>query len=257
MPEYTFDHSDLNFSDKFKMLRKFYRLSGRELADLLNYKSSANIAFFEKYPMKNKPTFQLLVGLNQLFGISSDWILGLGKEPYTEESINQAEIALDERFVIAASTIPENSDVPETIMRNIKCGIFPRSIVQRKLVLRDRFTLIFLLNYVSYSLDQYYVQNRTGILKGKLQSLSEILGFSNPSNLIGNPEGISQTLKKHPEFSSAFLRFVDILKSPDGLPYTLSPVLLLPGQVKVQKLDFSILGEEWDFNCYLEKNFPK
>lgn len=257
MLEYTIDHSELSFSDKFRTLRNFYKLSAREMAGLLSYKSSANIAFFEKYPMTNKPTFQLPIALNQLFGISVDWMLGLGEDPYTEESVRQAEIALDERIAVAVSMIPEDSDAPENIMSNIKSGIFPRSIIQERLVLRDRFILIFLFNYISYALEQYYVQNRIKILKRELQSLAEILGFSGSSNPIGNPEGISNALKKHPEITSAFLQFVDTLKSPDGIPYTLCPASTSPGRAKMEKLNHSILDENWDFCCYLEKNLPK
>lgn len=257
MPEYTFDHSDLNFSDKFKALRNFYGLSAREMAALLNYKSSGNIAFFEKYPMTNKPTFQLLISMNQLFGVSIDWMLGIGEKPYTEENIRQAEIAQDERFVVAASAvIAEDSDAPENIMYGIKTGFFPRIIIQGKLELRDRFILLFLLNYISYALDQYYVQNRAGILKKKLQGLAELLGFTSSSNPLSNLDGIVNTMKKHQNFVEAFLQFADTLKSPEGIPYSLYPALVLPEQSNVEKLGHSLLDERWNFERYLEENTP-
>lgn len=254
MPDYTFDHADLNFSCKFKAVRSFHQLTTRELAALLNYKSASNIAFLEKYPMSSKPTFQLLVSMNQLFGLSIDWLLGLSEIPYTEESVRQAEIAQDERLIVDSLVIPADSDAPENIMSSIKEGIFPRKVIQEKLVLRDRFTLIFLLNYISYALEQYYVQNHSGILKKKLQGLAEILGFKNSSSLMTNPDGVTNTLKKHPEFASAFLQFVDTLKSPFGIPYTLHPALVLPGQFKPEKLEHTIMDDRWDFLSYLEKN---
>ncbi len=253
MADYFFDHSEYSFSNKFKTIRSFYELPAREMAALLNYKSSANIAYFEKCPMTNKPTFQLLISINQLFGLSIDWLLGLSEIPYTEESVRQAEIAQDERLIVDPLVIPADSDAPENIMSSIKEGIFPRKVIQEKLVLRDRFTLIFLLNYISYALEQYYVQNHSGILKKKLQSLAELLGFSKPSALISNPSGIVNTLKKHPEFASAFLQFVDTLKSPFGIPYTLHPSLVLPGQFKPEKLEHTIMDDRWDFLSYLEK----
>ncbi len=256
MLEYIFEHSELSFSAKFKALRGFYKLPAREMAGLLNYKSSANVAFFEKYPMTNKPTFQLLISMNQLFGISIDWMLGIGEKPYTEESIRQAEIAQDERFVVAASIIAEDSDAPENIMYGIKTGLFPRVIIQGKLELRDRFILLFLLNYISYALDQYYVQNRAGILKKKLQGLAELLGFTSSSNPLSNLDGIVNTMKKHQDFVEAFLQFADTLKSPEGIPYSLYPALVLPGQSNVEKLGHSLLDERWNFERYLDENTP-
>lgn len=254
MPDYIFDHSEYNFSKRFKALRDFYKLSSRDMAALLNYKSPSNISYFEKYPMSNKPSYQALISIQQLFGISIDWMLGISNEPYNNESLTCAETEQDNRFIVEVDEIAQNPDTPESIIRSLKNGVFPRLVIQRKLLLQDRFTLIFLLNYLSFSLTQYYIENRSGILRKKLHGLLEILGLEGNSKLNLNSNGVAHTLKKHPDYAVAFFKFFNTLKSPLCDSYEEHPYKVKPGQFSIKKLDHSILDETWDIISYLERN---
>lgn len=206
MITYDFDMNDHLFSDQFKKVRAFYKLTAREMAALLNYKSSANIAYFEKYPMTNKPTFELILKLHQLFGLTTDLLLGLNKIPYTEESVKKAEASQFSRLSANYINQPklEKYTTPENIMFPISVKLFPAPKErQNTLILQDRFTLIFLLNYTEYALEKYYEQNRTKILKEESPNLTELIG--NKEDLyspITKIQGITPIFQKHPEYTS-------------------------------------------------------
>lgn len=253
MPEYYHAFDESAFTYRLTALIYFYKMSTREMAALLNYKSPTNITNISKYPMISKPPFHTLSDLNQLYGVSLDWLLGISATPYTEESINKAEVLQGIRFEVDSQILHEDSDRPENIMHKIISKMFPRDVIQGKLVLSDRFVLIFLLNYLSYLFDQYFTQNHTRILKKKTPNLAEILGFSNYSNPIIKPEGIIPLLKKHNEFASAFTIFMNTLNTPLETPYAHHSSSLPIDQLKIEKNNSTILDERWNFLSYLDK----
>lgn len=244
MPEYLTESSELSFSHKFKALRSFYHLSTRDMAALLNYKSPANIAYFEKSPMTNKPSYQTFINLQQIYGISIDWMLGLNNTPYTVETVKQAEIQQMNRFILDPLEVKKNPESPESTVSFLKTDLFPNDVIWKKLQLRDRFTLLLILNFLSVYIFQYYIDHHGGILAKKVHGLKDMLGL--------NPSVKPQPIKKHAEYSQAFLDLYNAVKSPLGIPYSLYPALVLPGQDKMERLDHPVLDERWDFIKYLE-----
>ena len=137
------------FSMKVKALRLFYGLSFRETAGLLHYKSSTNIVFMEQYPMMNKPSFLSLARMQQVYGISLDWLMGSQKEPFTEASLCCGESQLEEKLSGIAIDFPLNQfPLVCTVQQAMK------EIVSAKkysnLCVGDRFVLLFLLHYFDW-----------------------------------------------------------------------------------------------------------
>lgn len=243
MPEYSYEFSDYNFSKKMYLLRNFYQLSFRELSSLLNYKSKGNLTFFEKFPMQNKPSYQALINLQQVFGISIDWMLGYSKFPYTNETIQCAEAQQADRFIIKTSTFdmldvsPKNIvhsfDRPEYIIDSLKRTVFPNIVIQRKLCLADRFVLLFLLNFLSYYMIKFYVEHYNSKI---LQQLNHLLQVVN-----GEITLKSETITRHPDYLPAFSKLENALFPQNG-------------EEQANTLNQSVLDERWDFLKYLNDN---
>lgn len=245
MPEYSYNTSDYHFSQKFSLLRNFYQISFKDLSALMNYKSKGNLTNFEKFPMPTKPSYQALVNLQQIFGISLDWMLGSSKLPYTEETVRQAEIEQAQRFVYDKDRTKMVPDTPESMIDFLKTDLLPNQVIQKKLHLSDRFVLLYLLNYLSVYFVQYYVEHHDNQIQKKFHSMKE--------KMTGKSLLAPDSIKRHPDYMPAFLQLREATKSPLGIPYSLYHLHnVLPGQDKMERLDHPVLDERWDFIKYLE-----
>lgn len=244
MAEYSTKTSELSFSKKFKALREFYNLSYRDMAGLLNYKSSGNIAYFEKVPMTNKPSYQILISLAQIYGISIDWMIGLSDVPYTEATVKAAEIEQASRFVVNPEVINQNAKSLESIISFLKDSLFPNAIITQRLQLADRFILLFLVNYLAGYVERYYV-NHEGWKDSKNQQ--------NLKNLIGlDPKMKAKQIKKHPDYLPAFLTLAAAVKPRLGIPY--EEYGIIPPEETSGRIDHCILDNRWDLLAYLRAN---
>lgn len=151
------DLAEKNFIYKFKLLREFYRFTVRDLATLLNYKNSSSITNFERAPMLKKPSFQTVIRIQQLYGISVDWLFGLSRTPYTEESVKQAEIEQQNRFSLNYDDITKNSQTLEATISFLKVNLFPNYLIWQRLDLNDRFVLLAILYYIE---SQKYIDSK-------------------------------------------------------------------------------------------------
>lgn len=80
----------MDFKAKIKILRDSYELSGQKFSELLMLKSGSTlITFWEKG--KNYPSFEVLLQIAEIFGISLDWITGLSDVPYNIDVITKME----------------------------------------------------------------------------------------------------------------------------------------------------------------------
>ena len=80
-----------SFNKKIRMLRQLYDLTLKEEAELLGLKSGGNITAMESG--KTKPSYETMVKIQALYGISIDWIMGYSDIPYNSITI---EIALEQ-----------------------------------------------------------------------------------------------------------------------------------------------------------------
>ena len=80
------------FSKKIKSLRVAYHLSLAEMANLLSMKSKSPLYAWEKG--KAFPNLESLLGLNQYFGITLDWLVDVSLSCYTNGSLRTSEECL-------------------------------------------------------------------------------------------------------------------------------------------------------------------
>ena len=80
------------FSKKIKSLRVAYHLSLAEMANLLSMKSKSPLYAWEKG--KAFPNLESLLGLNQYFGITLDWLVDVSLSYYTNGSLRKSEECL-------------------------------------------------------------------------------------------------------------------------------------------------------------------
>lgn len=80
------------FQKNFKMLRKTHNVSVRNLAALIGLKSYTLVSYWEQG--RNLPTFDSIVDICILFGVSTDWLIGNIRTPYHEEFISRIEIVV-------------------------------------------------------------------------------------------------------------------------------------------------------------------
>ena len=80
------------FSKKIKSLRVAYHLSLAEMANLLSMKSKSPLYAWEKG--KAFPNLESLLGLNQYFGITLDWLVDVSLSCYTNGSLRKSEECL-------------------------------------------------------------------------------------------------------------------------------------------------------------------
>lgn len=245
MQDYSIESTERNFTKKFLIVRSFYGLTIRDLAALLNYKSSANITHFEKAPILKKPSFQTIIGIQQLYGISVDWLFGLSRTPYTEESVKQAEIEQQNRFFLDYDDIAKNPQTPEATISFLKMNLFPNYVIWQKLQLSDRFVLILLLNYLALYIFKYYRESHTGNVAKKVYDMKEVLGLV--------PSVEPEEIKKHADFLPAFLKLKEAVELPFEYQYPHNPSQAWPSADSMKRIEHSVLDKRWDFLEYLKE----
>lgn len=139
-----------SFSQKIRILRHLYNLTLKEEAELLGLKSGGNITAMESG--KTKPSYETMVRIQALYGISVDWLMGYSDRPYNSITI---EIAL--------------TQIMKKVMKMVKEGaIYPDFIVTLedyyhsfdKLNIENRFNLILLQNYIIHDQKIGYENNK-------------------------------------------------------------------------------------------------
>lgn len=156
MPVYRLGDLDPRFSKRFYALRAFFHVSTRDLGKLLNYKSASAITNFEKIPVTNYPSMQALIRIHQLYGVSIDWLIGISETPFTEGTIAEAEDKLLLRLTPSSFTSSLWNNTPELKLYNQIQETLIALRNKKCLVLSDRFTLIFLLNYMYWDVTNGY-----------------------------------------------------------------------------------------------------
>lgn len=219
--------AEKNFTEKFKLLRKFYGLTVRDLATLLNYKNSASITNFERTPMLKKPSFQTIIKMQQLYGIFVDWLFGLSGTPYTEESVKQAEIEQQNRFSLDYDDIAKNPQTPEATISFLKVNLFPNYLIWQRLHLNDRFVLLAILYYIE---SQKYIDS-----KMNYRSIDLVIMNARPTT------SISKSEEKHATYIKLLNTINKALTSSSN--YKLSTN---------EKGKVSVLSERWNFLRYIQ-----
>lgn len=139
-----------SFSKKIRMLRQLYDLTLKEEAELLGLKSGGNITAMESG--KTKPSYETMVKIQALYGISIDWIMGYSDIPYNSITI---EIALEQIRKKVIKMIKEGTIYPDFI---VTLEDYYHSI--DKLTIENQFNLILLQNYIIHDQKIGYENNK-------------------------------------------------------------------------------------------------
>lgn len=139
-----------SFNKKIRMLRQLYDLTLKEEAELLGLKSSGNITAMESG--KTKPSYETMVKIQALYGISIDWIMGYSDIPYNSITI---EIALEQIRKKVIKMIKEGTIYPDFI---VTLEDYYHSI--DKLTIENQFNLILLQNYIIHDQKIGYENNK-------------------------------------------------------------------------------------------------
>lgn len=139
-----------SFSQKIRMLRQLYCLTLKEEAELLGLKSGGNITAMESG--KTKPSYDTMVKIQALYGISIDWIMGFSDMPYNSITI---EIALEQIRKKVIKMIKEGTIYPDFI---VTLEDYYHTI--DKLTIENRFNLILLQNYIIHDQKIGYENNK-------------------------------------------------------------------------------------------------
>lgn len=84
------------FQERFKILKTTYKMSADEMAAVLTEASRQSVSAYENGT--REPPIAALVSIATKFGISLDWLCGNSNEPYTENSVDNAEMRYYEGF---------------------------------------------------------------------------------------------------------------------------------------------------------------
>ena len=79
----------LQFSRNILLLRRTYLLTLEEFAILIGLRGRGSLGTLEN--AKNPPSFDTLLNIADVFGVSIDWLVGNSKIPYTHSSLKSAE----------------------------------------------------------------------------------------------------------------------------------------------------------------------
>jgi transcriptional regulator with XRE-family HTH domain len=139
-----------SFNKKIRMLRQLYDLTLKEEAELLGLKSGGNITAMESG--KTKPSYETMVKIQALYGISIDWIMGYSDIPYNSITI---EIALEQIRKKVIKMIKEGTIYPDFI---VTLEDYYHSI--DKLTIENQFNLILLQNYIIHDQKIGYENNK-------------------------------------------------------------------------------------------------
>ena len=139
-----------SFSKRIRILRQLYFLTLKEEAELLGLKSGGNITAMESG--KTKPSYDTMVKIQALYGISIDWIMGFSDMPYNSITI---EIALEQIRKKVIKMIKEGTIYPDFI---VTLEDYYHTI--DKLTIENRFNLILLQNYIIHDQKIGYENNK-------------------------------------------------------------------------------------------------
>ena len=139
-----------SLNKKIRMLRQLYDLTLKEEAELLGLKSGGNITAMESG--KTKPSYETMVKIQALYGISIDWIMGYSDIPYNSITI---EIALEQIRNKVIKMIKEGTIYPDFI---VTLEDYYHSI--DKLTIENQFNLILLQNYIIHDQKIGYENNK-------------------------------------------------------------------------------------------------
>lgn len=139
-----------SLNKKIRMLRQLYDLTLKEEAELLGLKSGGNITAMESG--KTKPSYETMVKIQALYGISIDWIMGYSDIPYNSITI---EIALEQIRKKVIKMIKEGTIYPDFI---VTLEDYYHSI--DKLTIENQFNLILLQNYIIHDQKIGYENNK-------------------------------------------------------------------------------------------------
>ena len=127
---------ETKFAERFKMLRASKKLGIREMAKILDIKSSGNITFWEKG--NGTPSLSVFSNIPKLFGVSADWLLGFSKNPYNETFI--------------ASLEDELKEILEKEIVNLYLG---KEVINIERTLEQRANIIFWLQVLHFNEEKY------------------------------------------------------------------------------------------------------
>lgn len=139
-----------SFSQKIRMLRQLYCLTLKEEAELLGLKSGGNITAMESG--KTKPSYDTMVKIQALYGISIDWIMGYSNMPYNSITIEIALVQIKKKVI---KMIKEGTIYPDFI---VTLEDYYNAI--DKLTIENQFNLILLQNYIIHDQKIGYENNK-------------------------------------------------------------------------------------------------
>lgn len=139
-----------SFSKKIRMLRQLYCLTLKEEAELLGLKSGGNITAMESG--KTKPSYDTMVKIQALYGISIDWIMGFSDMPYNSITIEIALVQIKKKVI---KMIKEGTIYPDFI---VTLEDYYNAI--DKLTIENQFNLILLQNYIIHDQKIGYENNK-------------------------------------------------------------------------------------------------
>lgn len=139
-----------SFSQKIRMLRQLYCLTLKEEAELLGLKSGGNITAMESG--KTKPSYDTMVKIQALYGISIDWIMGFSDIPYNSITIEIALVQIKKKVI---KMIKEGTIYPDFI---VTLEDYYHAI--DKLTIENQFNLILLQNYIIHDQKIGYENNK-------------------------------------------------------------------------------------------------
>lgn len=85
----------MSLGERIKILQEEHRISGKEIAELLNVASNTVSGYVND---KSEMTFESLVALANLFQVTTDYLLGLTDDPSRPLVLSDTERGLVERF---------------------------------------------------------------------------------------------------------------------------------------------------------------
>ena len=218
MAVYKMDSADKNFSAHFRDIQSFYGMTTRDMASLLNYKSASNIHYFTKIPMTNRPSYQALVNLQQLSGISLDWLFGLSPIPFAEETLEVAEKFLEERLNSLSLDFTDKKFSVEQKLQSLIFDLLSTNAC-KQFTLNDRFVLLFLINFLDNELCKAYA----AIEVNREEKYNKFKVMENQKIVIRKYPGVISTL--------------ELFHEEMGKKHTAS-----------------ILSKDWDFNAFIQRN---
>ncbi len=128
----------LQFSKNIFVLRKTYLFTLEEFAVLIGLKGRGSLGTLEN--AKNPPSFDTLLNIADVFGVSIDWLVGNSNIPYTHHSVKNAEdkffdyvLRIDNKN-ICKLTIKDYLE-PEYRMSNFSLGIRANILVLLRVLL--------------------------------------------------------------------------------------------------------------------------